>query len=241
MIKPLFTALLLSAPLLAQAAGEPASFIIAAYGDSTTAGVTSSGGKNVITPDNEMTYLQQMLQARYGKGVLVQNHGVPGAQAAELLYSKGENDPAGWSARMAKSSASLILLNYAINDARHLFFKDKNTHLESPEEYRRILTELVKGAKAQNKLVVLQEPNPICGKVERWNVWPYVYQLDAVAKAENVPIVKQWSEIKTNRAWQTEMSPDCIHPTPALYKQKAQNTYNVISANFSHVLSQQSH
>jgi len=238
MTKSLIAAAILSASFFAQAADGRGAFIIDAYGDSTTAGVMSSGGKNIITPGNEMANLQKMLQSKYGSAIEVKNHGVPGAQAAELLYNKGKDDPSGWSERMAHSDAKLILLNYAINDARHFYFKDKNTHLESPEEYGRIMTTLVREAKAHNKLVVLQEPNPICGKVERWNVWPYVYQLNEVAKAEGVPIVKQWTAIKARRDWQSGMSADCIHPSESLYQQKAQQTFDVISANFGKELSQ---
>ena len=237
MTKSLIAAAILSASCVAQAA-DRGPFIIDAYGDSTTAGVMSSGGKNIIAPGNEMAWLQKMLQSKYGDAIEVKNHGVPGAQAAELLYNKGKDDPSGWSERMANSSAQLILLNYAINDARHYFFKDKNAHLESPEEYGRIMTALVKEAKAHNKLVVLQEPNPICGKVERWNVWPYVYQLNEVAKAEGVPVVKQWTAIKAQRDWQSGMSADCIHPSESLYKLKAQQTFDVINANFGKQLSQ---
>ncbi|WP_380179196.1 SGNH/GDSL hydrolase family protein [Kalamiella sp. sgz302252] len=238
MIKSLIAVAVLSASCLAQAANESDAFVIAAYGDSTTAGVMSSGGKNIITPGNELAYLQKMLQSKYGSAIEVENHGLPGAQAAALLYRKGQEDTSLWRERMDNSSAKIILLNFAINDARHFFFKDKNAHLESPEEYARLMTELVKEAKAHNKLVVLQEPNPICGKAERWNVWPYVYQLNEVAKAQDVPIVKQWSAIKAQRDWQSGMSPDCIHPSEMLYQQKAQQTFNVISANFDKELSQ---
>ncbi|MGP4130221.1 SGNH/GDSL hydrolase family protein [Pantoea tagorei] len=121
MTKSLIAAAILSLSCFAQAADRGA-FIIDAYGDSTTAGVTSSGGKNIIAPGNEMAYLQQMLQSKYGSAIEVKNHGVPGAQAAELLYKKGTDDTSPWRERMANSSAQLILLNYAINDARHYFF-----------------------------------------------------------------------------------------------------------------------
>lgn len=236
MTKTMIAALIMTAPLMAQSADNHGSFIIAAYGDSTTAGVISSGGRNIITKSNEMHYLHQMLKDKYGDDVQVKNHGVPGAQAAQLLFSHNNMPQTAWAERIAKSNANMILLNYAINDARIYFFKDKKAHQESPEEYKRIMTELVKVAKANNKLVVLQEPNPICGRAEKWNVWPYVYQLNEVAKEQQVPIVKQFSVIKENRMWQKAMSPDCIHPSEMLYKQKAQRTFNVLSANFDSVL-----
>lgn len=240
MSKKLMAVLLVAAPVLAQAADDKAAFVIAAYGDSTTAGVISSGGRNIITKNNEMNYLHQMLKDKYGADIQLKNHGSPGAQAAELVYSQDNKPHLDWAERMAKSDANMILLNYGINDARIYFFKDKKAHQESPEEYKRIMTELVKVAKAHNKLVVLQEPNPICGRAERWNVWPYVYQLNEVAKEQQVPIVKQFSLIKENRDWQSEMSPDCIHPSEMLYKQKAQRTFDVLSATFDSALSKHS-
>lgn len=228
-----------AAPLLAQADEKPGNFIIAAYGDSTTAGVTASGGRNIISKNNEVSFLQQLLREKYGNNIEVKNHGMPGAQVSVLVFND-DNSPQDWSERMAKSDANMILINYAINDARINFFKDKGARIESPQEYKRIMTELVKGAKANNKLVVLQEPNPICGKAERWNVWPYVYQLNEVAKEQQVPIVKQYSVIKQNRDWQSEMSPDCIHPNEMLYKQKAERTFDVLSSNFDRIFSQHS-
>ncbi|WP_217548636.1 SGNH/GDSL hydrolase family protein [Pantoea sp. GbtcB22] len=239
MRKTLLAVLITSAPLLAQAEDHPGTFIIAAYGDSTTAGVTASGNRNILSKNNEVSFLQQMLREKYGNNIEVKNHGMPGAQVSVLVYDK-DNTPMNWSERMAKSDANMILINYAINDARINFFKDKGERIETPQEYKRIITELVKGAKANNKLVVLQEPNPICGKAERWNVWPYVYQLNEVAKEQQVPIVKQYSAIKQNRDWQSEMSPDCIHPNEMLYKQKAERTFNVLSSTFDSVLSRHS-
>lgn len=240
MTKTLLTVLMMSAPLLAQAADNQKPLIIAAYGDSTTAGVISSGGRNVITKNNEINYLHQLLKKTYGDDIEVKNHGVPGAQAAELVLTQDNKSQLDWAERMRQSSASIILLNYGINDARIYFYKDKKAHQESPQEYRRIMTALVKGAKASNKLVILQEPNPVCGRAERWNIWPYVYQLNEVAKEQNVPIVRQFSVIKENRDWQKEMSPDCIHPSEELYKQKAQRTFDVLSASFDKVLKRNS-
>jgi len=225
-LSPLF---LIAAPLLAQATDAPASVVIAAYGDSTTAGVTSSGGRNVISKENEMTWLQQMLQEKYGPGVRIENHGSPGAQVSELVNSK-----VSWEQRMAQSDASIILINYAINDARVFSGKDRHG-AESPQEFNRILTELVKTAKAHGKQVVLQQPNPLCGRAERWNVWPYVYQINAVAQQQQVPVVQQYEMIKQQKEWSNQMSPDCIHPTKDLYQFKAEQTFALLSQDFDAV------
>ncbi|WP_313700463.1 SGNH/GDSL hydrolase family protein [Pantoea sp.] len=222
--------LLIASPLLVQATDAPATIVIAAYGDSTTAGVTSSGGRNVISKENEMTYLQQMLQEKYGHDVRIENHGSPGAQISELVNGKES-----WEQRMAQSDASIILINYAINDARVFSGKNRSHGAESPQDFNRILTELVKTAKAHGKQVVLQQPNPLCGRAEQWNVWPYVYQINAVAQQQHVPVVKQYELIKQQKEWSSQMSPDCIHPTKDLYEIKAQQTFALLSEDFDAV------
>lgn len=222
--------LLVAAPLLAQATPTPAAIVIAAYGDSTTAGVTSSGGRNIIIKDNEISYLQQMLQQKYGPVVRIENHGSPGALLTELTQSS-----LSWEQRMAQSDASIILINYAINDARIYSAKNRPAGAESPEDFNRILTGLIKTAKAHHKQVVLQQPNPLCGRAERWNLWPYVYQLNQVAQQQQVPIVRQYQLIKQQGDWRSEMSPDCIHPTSTLYKKKAEQTFELLSQHFDSV------
>ncbi|UIL53689.1 MULTISPECIES: SGNH/GDSL hydrolase family protein [Pantoea] len=222
--------LLVAAPLMAQATPTPAAIVIAAYGDSTTAGVTSSGGRNIIIKDNEISYLQQMLQQKYGPAVRIENHGSPGALLTELTQSS-----LSWEQRMAQSDASIILINYAINDARIYSAKNRPAGAESPEDFNRILTGLIKTAKAHHKQVVLQQPNPLCGRAERWNLWPYVYQLNQVAQQQQVPIVRQYQLIKQQGDWRSEMSPDCIHPTSTLYKKKAEQTFELLSQHFDSV------
>lgn len=222
--------LVIAAPLMVQAADAPAAVVIAAYGDSTTAGVTSSGGRNVISKENEMTYLQQMLQEKYGPDIRIENHGSPGAQVSELINAKES-----WEQRMAQSDASIILINYGINDA-HVFSGKNHSHgAESPQDFNRILTDLVKTAKAHGKQVVLQQPNPLCGRAEQWNVWPYVYQINAVAREQQVPVVRQYELIKQQKTWNSQMSPDCIHPTKDLYQLKAQQTFALLSHDFDAV------
>jgi len=222
--------LFIAAPMLVQAEDAPSTIVIAAYGDSTTAGVTSSGGRNIISKENEMTYLQQMLQQKYGPGVRIENHGSPGAQISELVNAK-----VSWEQRMAQSDASIILINYAINDARVYSGKNRADGAESPQDFNRMLTDLVKTARAHHKQVVLQQPNPLCGRAERWNVWPYVYQINAVAQQQQVPVVKQYEMIKQRKEWSSQMSPDCIHPTKDLYQFKAEQTFALLSQDFDAV------
>nr|MBA2815894.1 lipolytic protein G-D-S-L family [Candidatus Pantoea persica] len=77
--------------------------------------------RNIVAAENEMAVLNQLLQAKYGDGVRVVNRGAPSAQAIELLndrYKYQHNPP--WPEVMKRSSARLILLNFATNDARQL-------------------------------------------------------------------------------------------------------------------------
>jgi lysophospholipase L1-like esterase len=242
MTRKLMVLALALAPIAALAAPGLSTLQIDAFGDSTTAGVISKDRKSSITKASEIGELTQMLQQQYGDrvNIVVKNHGVPGAQAAELLYPHGGDDQSHWEDLMKTSPAKIVLINYAINDARHYFFKDKKVRLESPEEYGRIITRLVEVAKQNHKQVILQEPNPICGKAERWNVWPYVWQLNQVAKQQQVAVVHQYSVIKEDRDWQSQMSDDCIHPLESLYKAKADRTFSIVSPLVQQSLAQQS-
>ena len=224
-------------------AASPASFIIEAWGGSSTRGVMAvrENGRlrNIVTAENEMAVLNQLLQAKYGDSVRVVNRGAPSAQAIELLngrYKYQHNPP--WPEAMKRSSARLILLNFATNDARHFHFRDiEKAYQVSPQRYSEVMKALIDSARANGKAVVLQEPHPLCGRAEQWNVAPYAAQLGAVARAEQVPLVSQYQRIKNLPTWRALMSPDCIHPSEALYRIKALETFKVIERHFDAQLS----
>lgn len=215
-----------------------APFIIEAWGGSSTKGVLAvrENGRlrNVVSEHNEIAVLNQLLQAKYGSGVQVVNRGAPSAQAIELLngrYKYAHNPP--WQEAMKRSSASLILLNFATNDARHYHFHDiEQPYQVSPARYSEVMTALIDSARANGKAVVLQEPHPLCGRAEQWDVAPYAARLDAVARAEKVPLVSQYQRIQRMPAWRDMMSPDCIHPSEQLYRIKALETFKVIEQHF---------
>ena len=87
------------------------------------------------------------------------------------------------------------------------------------------MTQLITIAREEGKQVILQEPHPICGRAEKWHVAPYVTKLDALAKAESVPLARQYQRILQMKDWQSLMSPDCIHPSEQLYRMKAEETF----------------
>ena len=213
-------------------------FIIEAYGGSSTKGAIAvrTGGKlrAALTQKSEVSQLNQMLQTRYGHNVTIINKGALSAQSKDLLhgryfYKKNKS----WREEMAASPADLILLNFATNDARHYHFKDiEPDYIVSPEQYRAIMAELIAVAQQYGKAVMVQEPHPLCGRAEKWDVAPYVAQLDSLAREENVPLVRQYQRIQQIKNWQTLMSPDCIHPSEALYQIKAQETFRVLESHY---------
>ncbi|MEM6160924.1 SGNH/GDSL hydrolase family protein [Erwinia sp. P6884] len=230
-------------PFVAQSKNSDDKVIIEAYGGSSTAGVVAvrkPDGRltNVIAGHNEMHFLSDFLQKKYGKEIEVVNKGKPSAQAIELLYGtyRYKNNER-WADEMKKSTAKIIILNFATNDARHFHFKDvKPSYVLSPEQYEDVMSRLVTIARKNGKEVILQEPHPLCGKAESWNVSPFNARLDSLAKTLSVPLVKQYQRIQAMPDWQKKMSPDCIHPSSELYKIKAEESYKVIDENFTALL-----
>lgn len=216
----------------------PATFLIEAWGGSSTKGVLAErkNGRlhNVVTKNNEVSILNQLLQGKYGSGVRVVNKGAPSAQAIELLngrYKYDRNPP--WQQVMKTSRANMILLNFATNDARHYHFKDiEKDYIVSPQRYTEVMMSLINSAKANGKEVILQEPHPLCGGAEKWDVAPYSAQLDGIARKANVPLVDQYQRIRAMPDWKNMMSPDCIHPSETLYRVKALETFKVIEKNY---------
>lgn len=235
----LITSMALHHTALAEVPAAPDSFIIEAYGGSSTLGAMAirENGKqhNINIKENEIALLNKWLTEKYGTGIKVINKGAASAQAMDLLhpkyfYKKNKN----WREEMKKSPAKIVLLNFATNDARHFHFKDTEAkYVISPEQYTQVMTELITIAREEGKQVVLQEPHPICGGAKKWNVAPYVTRLDKLARAESVPLVSQYQRILQMKEWQSLMSPDCIHPSKALYRIKAEETYSVLRSHFN--------
>lgn len=217
--------------------------IIEAYGGSSTAGVTAfrkGNGKliNVVTQGSEINYLRELLNKKYGNNIKVINRGRPSAQAIELLNGTYRYKKDGvWTEQMKLSKAKLIILNFATNDARHYHFKDaKPDYVLSPDQYEKVMKELITIARENGKQVLLQEPHPLCGRAEKWDVSPYSARLEYLSKTMSVPLVNQYQRIQGMPSWQRMMAPDCIHPSDALYKIKAEETFKVLDANFSNLL-----
>jgi hypothetical protein len=213
-------------------------FIIEAYGGSSTQGAMAVRENGKVHPvfikNNEIGLINQFIKEKYGAGISVVNKGASSSQAMDLLNGKYfyKNNKS-WREEMKKSPARIILLNFATNDARHFHFRDiEPDYRVSPDKYTTVMTQLVNIAREAGKEVILQEPHPICGGGEKWHIAPYVSKLDAVARAESVPLVRQYQRILQMKDWQSLLSPDCIHPSEELYRIKAQETFSVLVANY---------
>jgi lysophospholipase L1-like esterase len=117
-----------------QAAAVPVT--IDAYGDSTQAG------------DSRLGSAPAAAQAELGASYQVRNFGVGSTNTAKLLAGDGRNFP--WAEQMAKTGATVVVINHGIND-----------HPYPLETFRANLVELVYTAKNTGKRVILETPNPI--------------------------------------------------------------------------------
>lgn len=243
----LITAIVMQQTAIAEPPKPNDDFIIEAYGGSSTRGAMAirENGKlrAIYIKDNEIALINNWLADKYGSGIRVVNKGASSSQAMDLLnpkyfYKKNKS----WREEMHNSPAKIILLNFATNDARHFHFRDiEKDYQVSPEKYTQVMTQLITIAREEGKQVILQEPHPICGRAEKWNVAPYVAKLDALAKAESVPLARQYQRILKMDNWQSLMSPDCIHPSEQLYRLKAEETFSVLVAQFNDELASAGH
>ncbi|MGF6772428.1 acyl-CoA thioesterase-1 [Paraburkholderia sp. GAS199] len=207
----------------AATAAHAASIQIEAYGDSTTLGITCSNGHCGPQDQNAVTYLRDALQARYGERVQVANDGVGGTMASQLRDGTG-NRRAGptaglpWQERLAASSARIVLINYGINEVMQN---------QTPEQFYAAETTLVKTARAQGKLPVLQTSNPMPDNRLNARLAAMVAMTRRVAVEQNVPLVDQFAYVSSVPDWKSLMS-DGAHPKPELYRLKADQDFRVV-------------
>lgn len=234
-LSPVITAL---SPFVYAANNTDNKFIIEAYGGSSTQGAMAVRENGKVHPifikNNEIGLINQFIKDKYGDGIQVVNKGASSSQAMDLLNGKYfyKNNKS-WREEMKKSPARIILLNFATNDARHFHYQDiEPDYRVSPDQYIKVMAQLVNIARAAGKEVILQEPHPICGGAARWNIGPYVTQLDKLARAESVPLSRQYQRILNMNNWQSLLSPDCVHPSEQLYRIKAEETFSVLVAHY---------
>ncbi|ACC70259.1 SGNH/GDSL hydrolase family protein [Paraburkholderia phymatum] len=194
------------------------SVLVEAYGDSTTLGISCSGGHCAPCADNAVTYLQEQLRAKYGERVYVVNDGVGGTMATQLRDGTGPGRKGAWKDRLAASIAQIVTINYGINEVMHN---------QTPEQFYLAETDLVKTAQALGKLPVLQTSNPMPDGRLNARLADMVAMTRRVAAEQQVPLVDHYADISAMADWKTHMS-DGAHPKPELYRVKAREDFQVI-------------
>lgn len=228
-VSPLLVAC--SAPVTTADAAAPVDattkqILIEEYGDSTTVGYTATSTGTIIAAMNQPNTLQRLLRTEFGDRVVVKNEGIGGIQSADALNgSDGMHQD--WRSVMAKSTANIVTLNFGLNDAYFFSRPEANKPSSSPQEYKRVMGEIVRIARESGKVVVIYEPNPSCHPARQNGMPYYVMHLDQLGDEMHVPMVSQFWALIAAPDWKDMLS-DCTHPTPELYQLKGENAYRVL-------------
>ncbi|MCA8026467.1 SGNH/GDSL hydrolase family protein [Burkholderia cepacia] len=202
--------------------------LIDVFGDSTSKGGQTIDGRLFNTADSEPAILQNMLQARFGAGAVVNNQGVGGTEAAQLLNgTDGVHPP--FDQVMAASTAKIVVFNFALNDSYFAAVPKAGVSSESVNDYWSNMSKLCEIARKYGKICVFEEPNPVNG-VQNPNapIYGYVYVLRQLAAQLNAPLIAQFDQFQTLPNWMAWLSEDQTHPTDAGYAYKAANTEAVL-------------
>lgn len=198
------------------------------FGDSTTAGAQTVGGKLQLSEFSEPVLVHAGLRSHFGKDVVVNNFGIGGTQAVELLRGQmGYEKP--WLERMMYSKADIIVLNFSWNDKQYYFFPVEGREAVSPTQFAAVLSELIFIAKWAGKEVVLQDPNPGDFDFSKSDkLQQYISAIHKVSVEKNTPLVDNFEYIMKIPDWRTYLSEDKIHPSDALYGIKAKRSLEII-------------
>lgn len=199
--------------------------LIEAYGDSTMAGLTYPKGPSFpseVSADNQPASLQTDLQAQYGTTVSVTNMGVSGTRAPQLVDgSDGVHLP--WIQTIANSQAQIVIVNYGINDSF--------SATEGIDGYKAALRAIADTAKQGGKLIVFEQPNPVClsglNDQEYATLGVFAQAMTDVAGEKNIPLVDNYGYVKSLPNWKDMLS-DCTHPKGDLYKIEAGRMATVV-------------
>ena len=188
--------------------------VIEYYGDSTIWGwATNSGGAQVNKPA-PLAFAEAFPASPHQE---VRNEGVSGTTACSLLNGDGKH--AEWAQQMAASTATVVIINHAINDA-------KPDTGESLGAYKTCLLSLIQIAKNKGKRVILETPNPVSGFSGLEN---YVAAMKEIAAQETVSVIDQYKYLTDylNGRDPSEITPDGLHPTDEVYIMKGKHAENV--------------
>ncbi|MDQ9169239.1 SGNH/GDSL hydrolase family protein [Oxalobacteraceae bacterium R-40] len=200
----------------AQAGGQPqtpnaqklasTAQVIDYYGDSTIWGwQTQTDGAQVAVP--APAAFAAALPATPAH--TVNNLGVNGQTACELLA--GTNGFDDWATRMdAATATTVVILNHGINDA-------VSANSVPVNQYRTCLTGLAQAAKAENKRVIFETPNPISDT----RLGPYIQAMREVAAQEGLSVIDQYAYLTDQYGQDASIiAPDGLHPTDEIYRVK---------------------
>ncbi|WP_419955944.1 GDSL-type esterase/lipase family protein [Neobacillus niacini] len=204
--------------------------VIECRGDSTyfghASGVDPLGTQTAIPAP---VALQTVLRSYFNNNnITVINRGVNGHKTSDVLSS--------WDGWMSSTTASIIYINYGINDGKD--------GLVTASQYRDNLRSMVRTARKYGKTVVLETPNVVLqldsaydsmGNPSRAeNIKQFAEIMRQVAQELNVPLVDnyvltqyyvQWSEYAASAL------PDGMHPSDSLYVYKAMQMASVFIYN----------
>lgn len=193
-------------------ATPPTSEVIEYYGDSTIWGWATGSDSVQVAKPAPQAFAEALPSSptRY----TVHNEGVSGTSACQLRNGtdgKHEN----WADQMQASQANVVIINHAINDLRQN---------ESLATYRTCLRDLVVLAKQNGKRVIFETPNPITAQS---GLDSYVQTMKSVAAENNVQVIDQYQYLLSRYSDLSQVTPDGLHPTDAVYIQKGQYAASV--------------
>jgi lysophospholipase L1-like esterase len=194
--------------------------VIEYYGDSTVWGWESGSGGTQVAKPAPAAFAEALPTSPRHQ---VRNEGVSGTTACELLNGQDGAHPA-WDSQMASSSATVVIINHAIND----FDPIKGENIPT---YKLCLQRLAEIGKKSGKRVIFETPNPIGNMLGDPNgLEGYVAAMKEVASMENISVIDQYAKLKKSLDDGTrieDMCPDGIHPSVAVYIEKGQYAASV--------------
>jgi acyl-CoA thioesterase-1 len=193
-------------------------------GDSTSVGYELINGTYVRTGIVDQD-LQTDLQTQLGNTVTLSNTGIAGSTLEQLLAGT-DGFPQPYAQFIAASNGNPVIENFALNEAG-----------ESPSQFQQSLITFITLTEQAGKKPILEEPNPACvaGTMNQELIYgngltmaAYVAVIDQVAQSYNLPLIKQYEQIKAMPNFCALMSDGIEHPGNALYAIKAQNQTAVL-------------
>lgn len=189
--------------------------VIEYHGDSTVWGYASGTGARVVRPAPVVFAETLAAVGAYE----VRNEGLNGSTACDLLNGADGRHPP-WSARMAVSKATYVIVNHAINDQ---WKYDLST-------YKTCLHALARIARKHGKVMVFETPNPTRDSGSG-GLDSYVNAMREVAILQRAPIIDQYRFLTDYLQGRSHESicPDGLHPSDAVYELKGKYAARVFA------------